>query len=215
MRYMNMKKAKSAFTPPFLYRAKQVAERAGFTLIEMLIVTMIISVISLAIFSTFDNGIKIWQRVNNPMPGEDVAIFLNKFGRDLRNAFKFEGIRFAGEKDKLEFASLVTNQTLQITTVGKVVYFYNASKETLDRVEKDFSQIYGDEKGKETQVLEKITDLNFRYYYYDTEKKEFNWEETWHKGDFPLAVRLELKINNDRDTETYVKTVNLPTSTLL
>ncbi len=200
MPYMNIKSNKSAFT-----------------LIEMLIVTAIISVISLAIFSTFNNGIKIWQRVNNPLPGEDTAIFLNKFSRDLRRTFNFEGIEFIGEKDRVEFASLVTSRNLQITTVGKIVYSYNTSNETLDRIEKDFSQIYSGEKGSVIQVLSKITDLNFLYYYYDTEKKEFNWEDSWHKGRFPLAVRLELKINinSDGDIETYVKTVNLPVSTML
>lgn len=198
MPYMNIKSNKSAFT-----------------LIEMLIVTAIISIISLAIFSTFDNGIKIWQRVNNPLPGEDMAIFLNKFSRDLRKTFKFEGVEFIGEKDRIEFASLVTSRNLQITTVGKIVYSYNTLNETLDRIERDFSQIYGDEEGRVIQVLSKITDLNFQYYYYDTGKKEFNWEDSWHKERFPLAVRLELKINSDGDTETYVKTVNLPISTML
>ena len=191
------------------------SDKSAFTLIEMLMVTAIISVISLVIFSTFDNGIKIWQRVNNPLPGEDTAIFLNKFSRDLRRTFKFEGIEFIGEKDRVEFASLVTSRNLQKTTVGKIVYSYNTSNETLGRIEKDFSQIYGGEKSSVIQVLSKITDLNFLYYYYDTEKKEFNWEDSWNKGRLPLAVRLELKINSDGDTETYVKTVNLPISTML
>ncbi len=186
----------------------------GFTLIEMLIVTAIISVISLAIFSTFDNGIKIWQRVNNPLPGEDVAIFLNKFERDLRNTFRFAGIEFVGEKDRLEFASLVTSRNLQKTTVGGIIYSYDILNETLKRTEKDFSQIYSDEKGRIAQVLAKIRDLKFQYYYYNDEKKEFQWEDSWHKEGFPLAVRLELKINNDRETEKHVKTVSLPVSAL-
>ena len=52
----------------------------AFTLVELLIVTAMLAVISLAIYSTFSSGLKIWQRVSKPIPEEDLGIFLINSG---------------------------------------------------------------------------------------------------------------------------------------
>ena len=44
--------------------------RLGFTLVELFLVSVILSIISLAIYSTLNNGIKIWQKINIETPGE-------------------------------------------------------------------------------------------------------------------------------------------------
>ena len=52
--------------------------RSGFTLIELLIVAAMLGVVSLAIYSTFNNGLKLWQKVNKPVAGEDADIFFEQ-----------------------------------------------------------------------------------------------------------------------------------------
>ena len=48
--------------------------RCAFTLIETLIVAAMVSVVALAIYSTFSSGVKIWQRLTKVLPDEDLNI---------------------------------------------------------------------------------------------------------------------------------------------
>lgn len=184
----------------------------GFTLIEMLIVMTMLSVISLAIYATFNNGMRIWQKVNQPLAEEDLDIFLDKFAADLRNAFKFTGIKFLGAKDRLEFSTLVNSPGLQKRTVGEVIYFYNAQTAILSREQKDFAQLFAEEEGTINQALRNLRGLKFQYYIYDKDKKEYLWLEEWLKEDLPLAVRIELEFNDGAQTSKFTKTVSIPVS---
>ena len=128
-------KIRGGFTPtPFVKLDTSRTQKVqGFTLIEMLVVTVMLSVISLAIYATFNNGIKIWQKINKPIPQEDLYIFLDRFVSDVKNTFKFTGLNFLGKVDRLEFPALVDSPRLNKKTVGQVVYFYNSTSGALNR----------------------------------------------------------------------------------
>lgn len=185
------------------------SQRAGFTFAEMLIVTVMMAVISLAIYAALSNGVRIWQRVNQNNPNEDLIIFLDKFSRDLRNSFKFTGISFIGEEDQLEFTTLVNSTNLKIKTVGKVSYRYSTTSETLIRQQKDFSQAYLG-SNTPTQKLDGVVSLQFKYYLFDTEIGEYYFTERWSKTQSPLAVRIELEFNDGTKNRKITKTVSLP-----
>lgn len=184
----------------------------GFTLIELLIVTALLAVISLAIYATFNSGVKIWQRVNKQIPEEDLDIFLEKFTLDLRNSFKFNGFNFLGEEKRFEFPTLVNSPWMNKKTVGKVSYLYDSESSIIKRNLLDFSQIYNGEEGTTQELLKNVKSLKFRYYLYDKEKKEYLWQDEWLKEDLPLAVRIELEFGNGTEIRKFTKTVNIPVS---
>ncbi len=184
----------------------------GFTLIEMLIVVSMLSVISLAVYSSFNSGVKVWKRINQRIPEEDLEIFFEGFSRDLRNTFKFTGLNLLGKEDKVEFPTLVHSPSLNKRTVGKVVYFYNPQEELFNREQRDFVEIYMGEKGAVRQSLENIKSLKFRYYFYDEEIKEYLWEDEWIEEELPLAVKIELEFYDGVETQKFTKTVNIPVS---
>jgi len=186
--------------------------KLGFTFIEMLIVTVTLSVISLAIYATFNNGIKIWQKINKQIPEEDLTIFFDRFSSDLKNSFKFTGLTFSGKEDELEFATILNSPALHKRTVGKVVYFYDPYEKILNREEKDFSQIYENKKGSIQQSIRDVKSLRFRYYFYDAERKEYLWQDEWESEELPLAVRIQLELEYGTENNKFVKTVNIPTS---
>lgn len=169
--------------------------RNGFTFIELLIVISILSVVSLAIYSTLNNGIKIWHRVNTVMPEEDLAVFLDKFGRDITNILRYNPIRFFGQADRMEFASRVEFNGNGGESVGKTVYEYSPAKETLYRWKLDFSDVYNGAAKAPEEALRRIASLKFRYYFYNEEKKEYLWADDWVKEALPLAVRIELELD--------------------
>jgi prepilin-type N-terminal cleavage/methylation domain-containing protein len=182
----------------------------GFTLVEMSIVAVMISIVSLAMYATLNNGLKIWQKVNSQIPESEIAILFDKFNLDLKNSLRFKGINFTGGKDKLAFATIVNSPALKKRTVGEVAYIYDSESGSLARVQKDFSQIYSKETGTITQSLGNIESLRLQYYFFDEQVKEYLWSDEWSKKGIPLAVRLELGFDNGKETSSFTKTVSIP-----
>ncbi|MFC1666925.1 prepilin-type N-terminal cleavage/methylation domain-containing protein [Candidatus Omnitrophota bacterium] len=185
-------------------------KRHAFTLIELLVASAILCVISLAIYATFNNGIKIWQKINRDMPEENVDIFFERFSSDLRNAFRFKGIGFSGGEYRLGFPTLINSPRLEKTSVGQAIYFYDPLEETVTREERGFSQVYSGETGVIKQALESVESLRFQYYFYDSEEREYTWQDGWLKEGMPLAVRIELEFDNGIETIRFTKTVTIP-----
>ncbi len=199
-------------TNPLTRELANPRTKKGFTLIEMIMVSALLAVMSLAIYATFNNGMKIWQRVNQSIAEEDLNIFLDKFSGDLRNSFKFTGTKFLGKEDGLEFATLVDSAALQKRSVGKIIYFYDPTAEALSREYLDFSQVYSGENNSHKQSLKNIRALKFQYYLYDPQKKEYLWQDEWLKEELPLAVRIELEFNNGTVVGNFTRTVGIPVS---
>ncbi|MFH0838761.1 MAG: prepilin-type N-terminal cleavage/methylation domain-containing protein [Candidatus Omnitrophota bacterium] len=189
-------------------------QKCGFTFIELVIVVAMVSVISLTLYTTLNNGIKIWQRSNKPLPEEELCIFFSKFTHDIRNSFQFKGIDFSGRKDEMGFATVVDSTRLNTKSIGKVTYLYNSDAGIVTRQQMDISDVYKGGRGITTHTLKKIKSLRFRYYLFDTQKKEYFWREYLSDGTLPLAVRAEFELDNeDDDVQKFIiKTVNIPLS---
>ncbi|MDD5466093.1 MAG: prepilin-type N-terminal cleavage/methylation domain-containing protein [Candidatus Omnitrophica bacterium] len=186
--------------------------KEAFTLVELLIVTALLAVVSLAIYATFNNGIKIWQKINEQAVEEDLDIFFEKFVLDLRNAFKFSGYNFSGKEKQVEFITLVDSQRMQKNTVGKVIYLYDPESRIISRSSLDYSQIYEGSAGLTQQLVRNVESLRFQYYFYDQGIKEYLWLDEWSKDGLPLAVRVELSLGQGRQSSEFVKTVSIPVS---
>ena len=189
---------------------KKKNRRPAFTFVEMLIVTVIMSIISLAIYAALNNGIKIWQRINKELPEQDLLIFFDKFSNDLKNSFPFQGISFTGTENMLGFATLVSSPRLQNRTIGKVTYFYDSASEVLHRQQQDFSQVYNQEESENIKSISNIKSLNFHYYFYDTERKSYSWQYDWQNEKLPQAVRMELELDDGKEVRKFTKTVSIP-----
>jgi prepilin-type N-terminal cleavage/methylation domain-containing protein len=186
--------------------------KKGFTLIEMLLVTTMVAVISLAVYATFNSGIKIWQRVNKQIAEEDINIFFDKFASDLRNTFKFSGINFSGKEDEVEFATIVNSPRLHIQTVGMSLYSYDSRAKALKREQMDFSQLCNHEANPAQVLLKEVTALKFSYYFFDKDAKQYIWGKEWDRDGLPLAVRIELSVGPDEKEKAkkFVRTINIP-----
>jgi prepilin-type N-terminal cleavage/methylation domain-containing protein len=182
----------------------------AFTLIELLIVTALLCVISLGIYSTFNSGIKIWQRLNREMPEQDLYIFFDKFASDLRNSLKFKGINFSGMDNRFDFATIVNSPRMGKRTVGSVSYFYDPKTEAVYKEEKDFACVYAGGTGAVREMLKNIKSLEFQYYSYNIEKKEYIWQSGWFSEDLPLAVWLKVEIADGDKIFKFSKTVSIP-----
>lgn len=186
--------------------------RGSITFIEIVIVTATIAVISLATYSIFSSGLKIWQRVNQVLPEEDIDIFFDKFSFDVKNSLFFKGLKFEGNHDGFQIVTAVYSPRLKAKTVGKIIYTYDSYARTLVRQERDFSHLYTGQEGVPFQSLGDVTFLQFHYYFYDDQKDEFRWEDEWSNPKPPLAVRVEFRIGDDERERAFIKTVSIPIS---
>lgn len=182
----------------------------AFTIIELMIVIASLAVISLAIYSVFNTGIKIWQRVSTGELNDDLNIFLDKFNVELRNTFKYADYKFLGKEDKLIFTTLVSSPSFKDKTVGQVIYLYNYMSEAIDREQRDFSDIYNEGSGIISRPLEDVKRCKFSYYFFDKQIKEYAWQDEWLEDELPLAVRIDLEIDNGSGSNRFTKTITIP-----
>ena len=188
-----------------------IRKNKGFTLIEILVVIGMLSVIALAIYATFSNGVRIWQRLNVEMPEEDLNIFIDRFARDARNGLLFTGVDFIGTEDRVEMPTLVNDAVSGDRTIGKAIYRYDSGEKSLKREERDFSQVYKGQDGRVTFWLDDVTSVRFTYYFYSETEEKYYWKEKWQQEGLPLAVRLELELD-DGDGSIFKKTVSIPSA---
>ncbi len=189
---------------------RKASSKNSFTLIELLLVVVLLSVVSLAMYAVLNNGIKIWQRVNKGLPQEDVFIFFDKFSRDLRNSFKFSTIKFSGRETSLEFATVINSPRLQKTTVGRVLYSYDRQMQVFSRQQDDYSQVCEGGEGSLVQSLNNIKSVKFHYCIFDKDAKEYLWYEEWTKENIPLAVKIELETEDGSQIRKFTYTVGIP-----
>ena len=198
-----------------MYQTGKKIKPAGFTLIETLLVVAISSVVALAIYSTFNSGLKIWQRLTKKEQVSDLNIFFEKISYDLRNSFKFSGIEFVGKQDSIGFASLVMAQIGQqqrALGVGQAGYCFDAQTESLNRWQLNYSELYQNKPAHLRQILNNVKALSFQYYYYDPEEEAYMWKDLWIENEegIPLAVRIKMEFGKDAECKKVTRTVAIP-----
>lgn len=177
----------------------------------MLMVCLIMSVISLGLYVTLNNAIKVWQRINNQqLAAEEVNIFFDKFASDLRNSLPFTAINFIGGQNGLSFPCIIKSQRLPGRTIGQVFYTYDSRTGFLNRQQKDYSQIYNVEEAAPSATLKNIKSLVLQYYVYDKEHKEYFWYDEPLPEQIPQAVRIEFESQDGARTIGFTKTVTIP-----
>lgn len=191
---------------------KKKKSSAGMTLIELLITMTILSVISLAIYASLNSGLKIWKRINQQLTHEDLDIFFDRFGHDLRNCARFTGLTFTGTQERVEFPTILPSPRFGSDVIGRVAYAYDPQAKTLTRVQQDFSQIHSGEESSKIQPVPDLGLVKFHYYVYDKQTKEYSWREDFLEEDFPLAVRIELELGDGSQAQSFTRTVSIPIS---
>lgn len=185
-------------------------ERTGFTLVELLVVAFMLVGVSLAVYSTLSNGIRIWRRVTQIAPEEELNIFFDKFSRDIRNSIRSANIAFSADSQMVKFASLVSSQNLGVSAPGEVSYAYNGYALSVSRTERDASDIFSERKGVTREVLKGADAFRLSYYNYDNQTKEHVWDEEAKLGSIPLAVRIELEFKDAEKNRKFTYTSDIP-----
>ncbi|MCG8430545.1 MAG: prepilin-type N-terminal cleavage/methylation domain-containing protein [Candidatus Omnitrophica bacterium] len=183
----------------------------GFTLVEVLITTVIVAVISLAIYSSLAQGLSLYQRVRTGVPEEDVNIFFYKFNMDLKNSFVYQEQGFSGNEEEFSFWTLTPSRQFEAKTAGKVSYRFDPGSEILSRRVSDYSEVAEGSEPQDATYLGGVRMVRLAYYFFDEEKKEYEWRRECTEEDIlPFAVRVEVALEDGVDDSVFTKTVFLP-----
>lgn len=182
----------------------------GLTLVEMLIVSIILGVISLAINSALNNGVKVWRKINQELPQEDLNIFFDKFTSELHNSLDYPGIEFSGREQELVFATMAVSQRFPDRLPVQIAYIYDSQANILSRKLRDYSDLYNDKEGVVSSALKNVLSLKFSYYFFDAQNKDYRWQREWEEGQLPAALRLDLEVEDGDKIKNFTRTVTIP-----
>jgi prepilin-type N-terminal cleavage/methylation domain-containing protein len=181
--------------------------RSGFTLIEVLIVIMLLSIIGLGLASSFISGLTLWDRAQN----EDAAtvqtlLGLEQVTQELRQSVKTELIPFTSEEKGFSFPTLRNHSVIQVS------YLFDARHHVLKRREIALDEIVKEklEPHYEEEALFPLDEWQVEYFLEapdDLFTRQGTWKDTWDEEDgIPIAIRLNVQFKD----QTFAKVVFIP-----
>lgn len=193
--------------------------RRSFTVAEMTLVVSLLAMIGLAVNQSVVNGVKLWGAARHLSVEEDVFIFLDRLGMDLRNAFQFSLIAFDGAEAELVFPTVVRTRQDRVIVgqqeayceqIGRVEYVFDKAQGTVTRRQANYGQALQSKFGAERVLASSVEGVSFSYLY--ATDGELVWEDEG-RGFLPLAVRVEVKFKEyNGDTREFARLLDIPLS---
>ncbi len=187
--------------------------RSGFSLLELLIVTALIPVLSMAVFANFNSGVKLWQAIQANLAEEDVLIFYQKAGEDFTNAIRWGEIDVDGSGSSFTFVTRIDAPAALGggNGIGVVRYFFDPSARAIEKETKNFNQIFKKQPGTGRVALSNVDGCRFEYLFENTDFQKFEWIQEWRRPrELPLAVRATFHVAGPNGAFELVKTFHVP-----
>jgi prepilin-type N-terminal cleavage/methylation domain-containing protein len=146
--------------------------RRAFTLTEVLLVSAMFALISVAVFNAFSNGFKLWARGQHVMVEGYTAIFLDRMAEDLRQTVLISGIPFKGGSAEISFPAIILAPTDGSRAqeaigdqIGAIRYVFDPSQKKIFRYQGTYGQALKSEWSDPVDVADLIEDVSLRYYF--------------------------------------------------
>ncbi len=196
----------------------------GFTLIELIIVSVLLAVLGGLLYGTINGVIQAKNIVEAEIEATSKAQFLlEKMGRELSSVNQgvlniggiISNIIFLGQKDRITFntsagGQIINGQNNNYGSVQVSYYLESESKEFSDKktfklIREEVPTGISDEKTVEmrkniSSVINSVEDIKFRFYSLE------NWADTWEQPNLPEAVEILLLIKDIENTTKAYKT---------
>lgn len=206
----------------------------GFTLIEILVVTVIFAALSVAVFSSVAMGLNVHKRIAlSSRAYKDAVIVLEKLERELANCIEFAGIEFAGNSKSIEFCSIfniAADGGELLPTIGRLSYTFDREKQAILKKKQAFPQSLKKTEGQGEVIASDLKKVEFSYFYRDQLTGSYQWNDYWldkappfsPEADppsaekklgraLPVGVRIEIQLAQDNGGLWRVfKTIFLP-----
>jgi len=183
---------------------KNKKSKNAFTLVEVIITTLIFTIIAVGLAGSFISGLKLWGRAKSrSFFYNNVIISMEKISHELRQAIEIPQIGFEGKAQELSFPTPIGY------SINKVTYKFDPETKKLFRGTLALKDILiaKEKETKLTTVFLELDDFSAEYFYFNKQENKYAWKEQFTKdtGKF-LAIKLKAKI---KDGE-FEKVVFLP-----
>lgn len=192
-------------------------KRNAFTLIELVIATVILAVIVVSICSAFSVGIKAWRRGNEGQGLQKVRLALLKIQKELRSSFFFSRAAFKGASSEIIFPLSIPEENIEKIYI--ITYRMDENKDTgarnLVREKRLFTENPQDEKEAIKEPVFPVKLIAFKYAYkLEDGSNGFEWQDSWPEtqNNIPSAVKISFQLDNS--DEIYNKAIFIPQGAL-
>lgn len=175
----------------------RIGRAKGFTLVEMIVAIVIAASLSVAVYTAFAQGARLWTRTAKDRGEWKVDLWVDKMTGDLRNSFRDPQWPFKGTRTELFFATLFYGANPK-GLEGAPAYFryaFDAKAKAVIVQRHVFENVLTSRSDAETpvDVLEKVLAFELEYYGYDHKAKTFRWRSDWKKDCFPETVKITIE----------------------
>jgi len=175
------------------------AANTGFTLAELLVVTLILGMVLAIIGACLAGGIRAWDTARTLNKANvEAAVGLRIMEKDFVNSFRFYRIGFVGETKKVSFPGLVGDDDPK--QIGMIEYAFDRSSRVLFRTEFSYSDDTLRAHDPE-RIIRGLRDMALEY------NSRNSWEGTTN---FPVKVTIRLSLAENSRVDEFARTVVLP-----
>lgn len=130
-------------TGTMIYHNNQIKKRTiptcGFTLMELLVATSILSIVMSSVYILFHSSIRTWRQLEKGTnPHQDARLIMSLIAKDIHNITASAGHLFEGEDNQFTLFSIVApfnKEAGEGAHLMRIEYAYNRSKKQLEREE--------------------------------------------------------------------------------
>ena len=172
------------------------------TLMEVLLTATLVSIIGVAVFQAFNNGVKLWARSKGLDRDLAAAMFLERVGDDLRSTVTIAGVPFKGTGARFSFPAVVWTPADRrgarsaeglVDQVGAIEYYYDDGAKIVYRRQANYSQALKRQWGDPQEAAASVEGLAAYYYFSGNNGMQ---ARTLADGAVPAGIMLEMSYRN-------------------
>lgn len=184
--------------------------RRAFTLIELIVATLILSVVIVSIYGAFNAGIKVWSRNAEGKDLQKIRIALLRIQKELRSSFFFSGIPFSGTSMSIIFPAVEEKDKIYAVNYY-ILEDRNKGCEVLMKRKSVFTAAGLLEEQAMDEFIFSADSISFEYAHEPKDGLEgFEWKGIWEESleKIPSLVKINFKLGPDK--EIYHKIMFIP-----
>lgn len=166
----------------------------GFSLVELLIASLIFTVVIATVYSAFNTGIFGYRSIERRLSAYQKARrVLDRINLDLRNAFCYSDtqIKFIGSGDKISFFSIVKGQ--EPAGNYALVSYFRQEDNLMRLCLLNQQSLKNDPELNPQRLASGIERITFSFASISALDAPLDWKDYWDDPkEFPAAVKVEL-----------------------